>query len=395
MTRFAPRPDLPQDQDICLGEGPRPGRRAARRRARTAAPVPAGAGPLPAFPGWARLERSRGTAARLVRDAGEGRGASEGAKPGLSGEEGAFLAGAALAALDPLLRNDAASFRGCFSARLALQAAAASARILGRAEDESALRDAFCLCPPGGDPGPAGRLLAAFRSLAGRRPDWIFRPEAAEKIVSALGMPALSDAPDGPGGPDPGLMEVLHASAALAQSRRPAMSAATDAAALACRGLAPNAGRAGAILALMLADAVLACRLGWPLFVPLVTTSKDAGEMVLRALRAKTPEGIQTPVLEEGFAGFCLGAAEAAARAHDLYCDLFRRAGKLEAALPKLRAKGAAGALERILSGDAVTAAMRPGGLSGRASRRLFGRLVALGVLRELSGRPAFRLYGL
>lgn len=66
--------------------------------------------------------------------------------------------------------------------------------------------------------------------------------------------------------------------------------------------------------------------------------------------------------------------------------------------MPKLRAKGAARAVEMMLARDVLTpvalARAMPEILSDRAARRLCERLVELGALRELSGRDTFRLYG-
>ena len=89
--------------------------------------------------------------------------------------------------------------------------------------------------------------------------------------------------------------------------------------------------------------------------------------------------------------------ALAACEAHALAVDLSRRSEKLLIASPKLRAKGAARVIELLLADDAVTPARaaRTTALSDRAARRLFDRLVELGAVRELSGRPSFRLYGL
>jgi hypothetical protein len=48
-----------------------------------------------------------------------------------------------------------------------------------------------------------------------------------------------------------------------------------------------------------------------------------------------------------------------------------------------------------LLSDDAVAASWSSAKLSARGARRLFDRLGELGVVRELSGRATFRLYGL
>ncbi len=314
---------------------------------------------------------------------GEGRGLSDSlghdARSGAPGAlDAAFLAGAGLAALDPLLRTEA-PWRGCWGARLALEAAAASARLLGRAEDETALRDAFTLRRPGDDPGPAGRLLVAWRSLAGRRPDLVLGAETAEKIARDLGLT-----------PDARLGTIVEAAEALTQSDRPAVFAAAETAARVSTSLEHIRDREKEILAYLLADAVLAVKLRWPVVVPLL-----AGAALHPSLR-KGPQGKRTRPGDPDWAeACCLAYARAAEAAHDRARDLARRAEKLEAALPKLRAKGAEAAVAKILEEDAVSASMRPGHLSERAARRMFDRLVSFGVLREITGRPTFRLYGL
>ena len=73
--------------------------------------------------------------------------------------------------------------------------------------------------------------------------------------------------------------------------------------------------------------------------------------------------------------------------------DLARAAARLRAVTPGLRAKAAGRAVDLFLSRDALA----PGALafmSDRAARRLCDRLVALGAVRELTGRDTFRLYG-
>ena len=51
--------------------------------------------------------------------------------------------------------------------------------------------------------------------------------------------------------------------------------------------------------------------------------------------------------------------------------------------------------VDALLADDAVAPAGHVGGMSDRARRRLFDRLVSLGAVRELTGRATFRLYGL
>jgi hypothetical protein len=89
--------------------------------------------------------------------------------------------------------------------------------------------------------------------------------------------------------------------------------------------------------------------------------------------------------------------ALAAASALDLAADLARRAETLLAVAPKLRAKPAQEIVEKLLAEDAVAPgeAARAAKMTERSARRLFERLQKLGPVRELSGRPSFRMFGL
>ena len=297
------------------------------------------------------------------------------ARPGgpvreLSEAEALYFAGAALCALDSAVRSDP-PWAGVWRRRLALKNAAAAAQnLLKRREDEAALRDAVALARPGQALGPAGRVYSAFRALADRGDP--FRPERLAAVAADLQSPL-----------DPQKAAELAAALRDAGPRgRPAPIAAAAAAE------AMTAFKADAEpLALFCADAALAASLNWPVPVPLL-----AGEL----LRRSSSEGRRPRPGEPGWTkAVALAYARAVLAALDLAQDLSRGAARLAEAAPKLRAKGKGRALEALLADDAVSAAAPIQGLSDRARRRLFDRLVSLSAVRELTGRAAFRLYGL
>ena len=91
----------------------------------------------------------------------------------------------------------------------------------------------------------------------------------------------------------------------------------------------------------------------------------------------------------------CVAVALGTAEACRLAGEIAGRAARLQAVAPKLRAKGANDAIRLLLDDDAVSGTLQTPKLSRWGARRLFERLATLGAVRELSGRSAFRLYGL
>jgi hypothetical protein len=170
------------------------------------------------------------------------------------------------------------------------------------------------------------------------------------------------------------------------------VSAAVKAGAVAFSAVPDSPAPPSEILSLWVFDITLAIRLRWPRPVPLI-----AAKIVDPILRL--PGAARRPRLgEPAWPNTAAGAiALAAASALDLAADLARRSNTLIAIAPKLRSKPAQKIVDLLLAQDCVspTEAARHAPMTGRAARRLFDRLVVLGAVRELSGRPAFRLYGL
>lgn len=299
----------------------------------TAAPVPA----LPGLPRWLRQAAGHDDPETAV-----------------------FSAGAALSALDPLARSDD-PVGILWRRRRALGAAGAISQLEGRREGEAQLRDALALRRPGDDPGPAGRMLIGWRALGEAR--------ALRSVDWPARLPGFFDLPPKP------IAGIVQDIGARFVGRTPPLRFAAEAA-REVLALGP----AHRSLALWLADALLARALGWERPVPLL-----AAHLPRAAFRL---EG-------EAWITACVGAwGRGAVAAIDLHADLTRRANALRAAHLRRPGKDTAAIITALLTEDAL-AAQAGERASDRAARRLFDRLTSLGLVRELTGRPTFRLYGL
>ena len=286
-----------------------------------------------------------------------------------------FAAGAGLALLDAHLRRDP-PWAGALRSRLALMSTAASAKIVRLNADAAALRDLRFAA--GEAAGRSARLLRLWRELAGRPPSL----DPGRILAAAAALDLLTPNPN-----------------ALAESLRERVRGGEDPVSAAAKAAAsafsafPDAPAAEAeILALYAFDLALAIRLRWPRPLPLIATK--ILDPTLRPPDAGRRPRPGDPAWPNAAAG---AIALAAASALDLAAHLSRRSTILLAVAPKLRAKASSKVVDMLLADDCLSsaAAARQAPMTDRAARRLFDRLVALGAVRELSGRPVFRLYGL
>ena len=237
---------------------------------------------------------------------------------------------------------------------------------------EEAIRDAWHLAPPGAPRGPDGDLLAFWRAAAATSahgPRW-------RAGVADLAGPELADGVDG----------WIRAGLARARGHGPPAGCAAAMAAV----LAEDA-RAERV-ACLVADATLARALGWRTVLPVAAARLT--NVAMRGLAAGGP--VAADAVSSALLASAIDTVTLARR-------LAARAAALEAAVPRLRARGAAAAVGLLLREDAVAPSadlspmVRGTGvpMSPRAARRLCGRLASLGLVRELTGRATFRLYGI
>ena len=269
-------------------------------------------------------------------------------------EDVAFLSGAALSHLHLVLSQDSVP-QTLLRARLALRAAEVCVTHEGRVERASELRDAVTFLQPGDSPGPAGEAYLAWRRAVDRRVSGKALHRALPEVDTDQIETWLGTRDAGQGAPITRAAAVLQA----VIEERPR----------------------GSTTALLLADAALAKAIGWSHILPLLALGLKRGDLRKsdEELRLACHRTITTAVVE---------ATRQAA-------DLSRQAARLRDVAPKLRAKGADDALAMILSQDAVAPTALTSLRSDRAARRFCDRLVALGAVRELTGRDTFRLYGL
>ena len=284
-------------------------------------------------------------------------------------EDAGFSSGAALSLLHVLLNDPTIGVPvELLRSRLSLRAAVHCSKIEGRGVTEADIRDAYLLTLPGDAMGPDGDMLAFWRAGTAIS----LRHAGFQDRLSDLLLEDMQEyLPEWiAGAEDAGANPVAEATSILTN-------------------MLQTFPRREAV-ALLCADVILAWSLGWDRPLPLF--GLYVNRKTLRAASEREDIGLACHT----------AVAHAAQDAVRMGYDLARRAAQLCDVAPKLRSKGSDEAITLFLSEDAVlpstmlspTIRGSSTTMTARSARRICERLIELGVVRELTGRATFRLYG-
>lgn len=293
-------------------------------------------------------------------------------------EEAAFSSGAAIALLQQTMMDPALNVpRKLLRKRLALKAVKNTLKIERRSADESDIRDGFLLAEPGSFEnlsqamGPSGFMYAQWRDHT------LLSPKLESFWTHFIGTLPLYTRST--------MHEITEAEKPDCSPVRAVVQALQD-----VLTVLPKE----EMVALQWADITLSMALGWKHMLPLVGASMTSKE--LKVFREGESNSDELLIIAH------TAIARSVREAIQLCHDLSRRAAKLREVAPKLRAKGSGTAVKLFLSEDALTPSSLTSSwmfrtrdlMTPRSARRFCDRLVELGVVSELSGRPNFRLYG-
>ena len=295
-------------------------------------------------------------------------------------ESASFGSGAALTALYLTTSNFIMGVPNeLLRLRLALDATVKTLKLQGRGETAQEVRDYFYLTAPDDEMGPVGLLLDQWRGVARinlRTLNWhqAFVDQSPAPVRETL-LEMFNEVNQQPS----------------ADQKEVTGSPVCEAVAMVSRFLSLFPRYED--VALQLADIVLARALRANNVMPLFAHHVRRKDLL--ALREGDNEAFKLAMHRMA----ALGARDATRMAH----DLSERAAKLKEQGTKLRTKGRDKAIELFMSEDAVfpTSSLYPKirgtniTMTKRSARRLCSRLVELGVVRELTGRSTFRMYGL
>lgn len=284
-------------------------------------------------------------------------------------ENAGFASGSALALLHATLHNPSIPVPAkLLRQHFALKAAIACLKFERRSDDEGQLMDAYYHTSHGDARGPGGDMLAFWFDACAIS----FRGQGWQNRVIDL------------------LPEHLHDDA------HDWLDLDGDGSDI-CSPVASATKRLGQVIekypheeavAFLMADITLSKRLGWTHPFPFFAHTLKKKQLQNNA--------------DERLIDCHLAIAKIGQKIIRSAHDFARRSEKINAIVPKLRAKGSDQAVELFLSELAVA----PSGMlypkikgsnvtmTQRSAQRLCDRLVDLGVVRELTGRPTFRLYG-